>query len=110
MAWVENFNCSNHSTPLCFGINMMILDSHLMCPSLHLSALHNRHILVGLFFAGTSVLNHVYNVHAVNHLAKDYMLLVQEGGGCSCDKELAAVGVGARILPFSVNTLEHIRR
>lgn len=77
---------------------------------LHLSALHNRYILVGFFLAGTSVFDHMNNLHPVNHLAKDHMLVVQEWCGCSCDKELAAIGVGARILLFSVNTLEKARK
>jgi hypothetical protein len=71
---------------------------------LHLSTLHNRYILVGLILSSTGVFKHFDNIHPINHLAEDHMLVVQEWRGRGCYKELATIGVWARILFLSVKS------
>ena len=68
---------------------------------LHLPAQGNddvqiRHVLAPVPRLGGLHLAH--HVHAVDDLAKDDVLAVQEGRGDRRDEELRAVGVGARVL------------
>lgn len=64
----------------------------------HFTALHDGHILIGLVSRGPSVLNHANNVQAIDDLPKDNVLVVQEGRCRRGNKELAAIGVWARVL------------
>ena len=64
----------------------------------HLSALYNSDILVRFVSVSPSLLYHFHNIHPVNDLAKDNMFVIQEWGRHSCNEELTAIGVGARVL------------
>lgn len=69
--------------------------------SLHLSTLANHHIHIGNILPLVSRLGvfHLLDyVHPVNDLAKDDVLVVEEGSGDGGDEELGAVGVGAGVL------------
>lgn len=67
-------------------------------PFLHLPTLHNHHIARGLLPPRARILHLPHHIHAVDHLAKHDVLVVQEGGRHGGDEELAAVGVGAGVL------------
>ena len=82
---------------------MVALSLPFLCirRQLHLTALSNYHIQVGDVLATVTRLGGLHllnNVHAVDHLAKDDVLVVEEGGRDGGDEELGAVGVGAGIL------------
>jgi hypothetical protein len=65
---------------------------------LHFPTLHNRYILVWFISGGSSVFNHANDVDSINDLAEHDMFVVQERRCGSCDEELAAIGVWARVL------------
>lgn len=70
-------------------------------PGLHLAALGNDDVEVGhvlALVAGPGGLHLLDHVHAVDDLAKDDVLAVEEGRGHGGDEELGAVCVGAGIL------------
>lgn len=77
---------------------------------LHLAALGDGNILIRLVPRGPRILDLPDNVHAVNHLAKDDVLFVQEGGGSGGDEELAAVCVWAGVLYMSAEAREESER
>lgn len=52
---------------------------------------------------------HFDDVHSINYLAKNHMFVVQKWGSRSCYKELATIGVRARILMLSVRYFLHSR-
>lgn len=64
----------------------------------HLTTLGNGNILVRLLSGSASILNLAHDVHSIDHFSKDDMLIIQERRGDCRDEELAAVGIGTRIL------------
>lgn len=73
---------------------------------LHLAALGDDHILVGLVLAAVARLggfHHLDDIHAVDDLAEDDVLVVEERRRDGGDEELGAVGVGAGVLDFGVS-------
>jgi len=66
----------------------------------HLATLSNCNIKVGHVLAPIArlrCLHLLHDIHAINHLPKDNVLVVKEGSGDSCDEELGAVRVGPGI-------------
>jgi len=67
----------------------------------HLAALGNHHIHIRHVLPSVSrfgVLHLLDDVHTVNDLTEDDVLIVEEGCRDRRDEELRAVGVGARVL------------
>lgn len=78
--------------------NLPLLTS---VPASHLTALGDDNVEVRDILAAVArlcVLHLAHNVHAVNDLAEDDVLAVQEGSGHRGDEELRSVGVGACVL------------
>ena len=66
--------------------------------SSHFTTLSNGNILVRLLACSASILNLAHDVHPVDHGSEYDMLVVEERRSDCRDEELAAVGVGTRIL------------
>jgi hypothetical protein len=49
------------------------------------------------------VFQHLDNIHTINDLTKDHMLVIQEWCARGCNKELTTIGIWARVLFDSVN-------
>jgi len=67
-------------------------------PSSQLPTLRDGAILIRLLARSARVLDLADYIHAVDDLAEDDVLVVEEGRRYRGDEELAAVGVGAGIL------------
>lgn len=68
---------------------------------LHLAALGNGNVEVGHVLAAVAGLGSLHlldDIHAVDDLAEDDVLVVEEGRRDGGDEELGAVGVGAGVL------------
>lgn len=73
------------------------------CTASQLTALGNDNVHVRdipPFIPRLGVLHLVHDIHAVNYLAEDNVLPVEERSGHGGDEELASVGVGTRVLYF----------
>ncbi len=67
---------------------------------LHLATRPDQNVRRRFLPHGPRVLYFAHDIHAVDHLAEDHMLVVQERGWDCRDEELGAVGVGAGVLVF----------
>lgn len=65
---------------------------------LHFSTLHHGHILIRFVSSCAGILNHPHNIHSVNDLTKDHVLVVQERSRRCCYKKLTAICIWTRIL------------
>lgn len=74
----------------------LTLTEHRSC--LHFTTLDDRHVLVGFVPHRASLLNHAHNIHAVDDLTEDNVLVVQERRGRCGNEELATICVWARVL------------
>jgi uncharacterized membrane protein len=48
---------------------------------------------------------HLDNIHTINHLTKDHMLVIQEWCCRGRDKKLTTISIGARVLFVSVKSI-----
>lgn len=66
--------------------------------SSHFPTQRNQHVRGRFFASGARVLDLAHDVHAINDLTENHVLVVQKRSRHGGDEELAAVGIGAGVL------------
>lgn len=72
---------------------------------LHLSALGDDNLRVGLILRGGGILDLVNELHPFDNAAEHNVLSVQEGRGHGRDEELTPIGIGPGVLKSGVSTV-----